>query len=88
MALKIINTQNTFKIEGEINSITAHNFNMHFTGLLKSIMNITIDLSQVSHIDNDGKHTITSILQYARLFKRKCKLILTQEQEQQLGLTA
>jgi ABC-type transporter Mla MlaB component len=88
MALKIINHQNTFKIEGEINYITVNNFDNHFKSLLKSLMNLTIDLSKVSHIDTEGKHSIRHLRQYAGLFKRRLDFILTKEQEQHLGLTA
>lgn len=45
MALKIINDQNTFRIEGENNSLTAKNYNSNFKSLLKSFVTLTVDLS-------------------------------------------
>ncbi|WP_117885669.1 STAS domain-containing protein [Aureibaculum luteum] len=61
MAIKISKTDNIFNVEGQINFSTANYFKTHLTITLNSSRGLTININNVSEIDDSGIIALKSI---------------------------
>lgn len=65
MALKIIETNGIFIVEGILNASTARGLKNHCKLLLDTCGALCIDIQQIAFIDRNGLLTIRSLYHYA-----------------------
>ena len=70
MALTITRNEKIFKVKGQINSITAGYFKTHFTITLNSSKELTIDINEVTEIDQSGVKAFESIYNDAQSWNK------------------
>ena len=75
MALTILRNDNTFTVEGKINTNTASNFQTHFNITLNSLKKLTIDISKVTEIDVNGVDAIKSIYNNAKSWNKPFAIV-------------
>lgn len=75
MALEITRNDNTFKVEGKINTSTSSYFKTHFIITLNSINGLIIDLNKVTEIDACGLQALKSIHEKAIMWKKPFSII-------------
>lgn len=54
MALRILENNGTFHLQGNLNAMTSRAFIIHFEYLIKSLKNVTVNIDKVKEIDTNG----------------------------------
>ncbi|WP_161805018.1 STAS domain-containing protein [Lacinutrix mariniflava] len=75
MALTILRNNNTFTVEGKINTSTVGSFKAHFNITLNTLKNLTIDISKVTEIDVNGVEAIKSIYNNAKSWNKPFAIV-------------
>jgi len=86
MSLKITKNEKIFEVEGPINGSTASFFKTHFVITLNSLSELTIDVDNVTEIDQSGMKAFRSIFDMALLWNKPLVLVGERRKEIYAGL--
>ncbi|WP_397364624.1 STAS domain-containing protein [Olleya sp. R77988] len=75
MALTIIRNNNTFLVEGKINASTASNFKTHFNITLNTLSDLTINIDNVTEIDENGVAALKVIYKNAKTWNKSFAIV-------------
>ena len=75
MALTITRQENTFKVEGQLNTATVSNFKTHLVLMLNCLSQITIDIDKVSKIDTSGLDAIKTLYNNAKAWNKHFAIV-------------
>lgn len=71
MALKIVEQQGTFFIQGRINNTTAANFKSHFEYLMEINNELTLNIDAIEEIDVEGLSALHELYTQALIYKKE-----------------
>jgi len=65
MALKITQQNNIITLEGVLNTNTLSSFKNHFTAILNTNKEVTLDMDKLTEMDASGMHTLKEMYRNA-----------------------